>query len=87
MQQYLVPALKDRMKYNRNYDSSKRIASKVEVTTVDEQPSLKKTKVFKPKGCPKPPAMPILPLGEDQASFMPHLKFLILAIGRKKSAS
>ena len=65
------------MKYNRSYDSSKRSARKVEeVTTLDEQPPLKEAKVFKPKNCPKPPAMPVLPLREDQASFMPHLKFL-----------
>ena len=77
MQQYVVPALKDRMKYNRNYDGSKRSASKVEeVTKQDDQPPPKKAKVFKPKDCPKPPAVPILPLGEDQASFMQHLKFL-----------
>ena len=67
MQQYLVPALKDRMKYNRSYDSSKKIARKVEeVTTLDEQPPLKKAKVFKPKDCPKSLAMPVLPLRETR---------------------
>ena len=75
MQQYLVPALQDRMKYYRNYDSSKRSTRKAEEVT-EEQPPLKKTKVFKHRDCPKPPAMPELPLGEDQASFTRHVKFL-----------
>ena len=84
--QYLVPALKDRMKYNRNYDSSKRSARKVEeVTTLEKQPPLMNDKVFKPKDCPKLPTMPVLSLGGRPGFLYAPLE--ILAIGSKKSSS
>ncbi len=73
--QYLVPALKDRLKYYRNYDANKVRGVKKEENMTQEQGATKK-KTFKQQQLPKAPAVPVLSSGEDQASFIRHLKFL-----------
>ena len=75
MQQYLVPAMKDRMKYLRNYDGSRK-SVKAEEETTELGPPPKKAKVFKKEQWLKAPAVPSLPLGEDGASHARNVKFL-----------
>ncbi len=70
-----MPALGDRLKYYRNYDSSK--AKWVNVEDAPEDCEVRTKKTFKQKCVPNSPVVPLPLPGEDQASFARHVKFLL----------
>ena len=76
IQQYLVPAWKDRVKHYRNYGESEKNTKAEEETTEVEAPPPKKTKLFKQEHRTKARDVPLLPAGEDHASHARHIKFL-----------
>ena len=74
MQQFLVPTLKNCMKYYRNYDGSKKGTKAEEGTHAEaEGQPVKKRKIFKQQQHLKAVAFPFLPPAEDKASRAWHV--------------
>ena len=71
-----MPALKDRLKYYRNYDGRKgKVKVEEDITEKEGVLEVKKNN-FTKRVRPKYPAPPVVPPGEDQTSYARHLKFL-----------
>lgn len=72
----MIEALRDKMKYLRNAKprTSKKVMRDSENESEDEKEAKRPRKEF--KQFLKSPAAPLVPLGEDRASFSRHLKLL-----------